>query len=239
MDIIPAIDIMERKVVRLRQGKFDKGKVYSKSPVLAAEEWKASGARLIHVVDLDGARLGRPACLDIVAEIVKNVPVDIEVGGGLRSVRDVEDVFAAGARFAVIGTGAVEDGAFRARLMGRFGDKIIFAVDIKNGKVAVKGWEEVSQIGADAYIKELETSGAKKIIYTDVSRDGMMTGPNLALLKSILRLTSLEVIASGGIRSIEDIKALKELEKNGLRAVIVGKALYEGKIDFEEAINVS
>ncbi|MGB2706025.1 MAG: HisA/HisF-related TIM barrel protein, partial [Candidatus Omnitrophota bacterium] len=121
----------------------------------------------------------------------------------------------------------------------KFGDKVIFAVDVKDGKVAVRGWKEVSESGIDDYIKKLEAAGAKRIIYTDVSRDGMMAGPNLETLKSILQLTPLEVTASGGISSIEDIKVLKGLEKDGLRAVIVGKALYEGKIDLKEAMNVS
>ncbi len=237
MKIIPAIDIMDNKVVRLRQGEFDKGKVYSVNPIMAAKEWKAAGARLLHVVDLDGARLGRPVSLDIAAEIIKNARVDIELGGGLRSVENIESAFAAGVYFAVIGTSAVEDEGFCRRLTEKFGDKVIFAVDVKDGKIAVKGWKEVSEIGVDGYIKKLKGAGAKKIIYTDISRDGMMTGPNLEALKSILRLTPLEVTASGGISSIEDIKVLKALEKDGLRAVIVGKALYEGKIDLKEALS--
>jgi len=239
MNIIPAIDIMDKRVVRLEQGEFTKGKVYSENPILTAKNWKEAGARLLHVVDLDGARLGKPVNLDVAGEIIKNVKVDIELGGGLRSARDIESAFTAGVRFAVIGTSAVEDEAFCGRLTEKFGDKVIFAVDVKDGKVAVRGWKEVSEIGADGYIKKLEAAGAKKIIYTDISRDGMMAGPNLETLKSILQLTPLEVTASGGISSIEDIKALKGLEKDGLRAVIVGKALYEGKIDLKEAINVS
>ena len=239
MEIIPAIDIMDKRVVRLEQGEFGKGKVYFENPILAAKKWKEAGARLIHVVDLDGARLGKSVNLDAAGEIVKNVEVDIEFGGGLRLVEDIKSAFTAGARFAVVGTSAVEDEAFSRRLAEKFGDKVIFAVDVKNGKVAVKGWREISESGAIDYIKKLEAAGAKRIIYTDVSRDGMMAGPNLEALKSILRLTSLRVTASGGISSIEDIKVLKGLEKDGLQAVIVGKALYEGKIDLKEAINAS
>lgn len=239
MNIIPAIDIMDKRVVRLEQGEFDKGKVYSENPILVAKKWKEAGARLLHVVDLDGARLGKPVNLDVACEIVKNVEIDIELGGGLRSAEDIESAFTAGVRFAVVGTSAVEDEAFSRRLVEKFGDKVIFAVDVKDGKVAVRGWKEVSESGIDDYIKKLEAAGAKRIIYTDVSRDGMMAGPNLETLKSILQLTPLEVTASGGISSIEDIKVLKGLEKDGLRAVIVGKALYEGKIDLKEAMNVS
>lgn len=238
MNVIPAIDIMDKKVVRLEQGEFDKIKVYSENPILAAKQWKEAGARLIHVVDLDGARLGKPVNLDVAGEIVKNAAIDIELGGGLRSAEDIESAFKAGVRFAVIGTSAVEDEAFCRSLAEKFGDRMIFSVDVKDGKVAVKGWKEVSEISVNDYIKKLEASGAKKIIYTDISRDGMMAGPNVEALKQLLQFTSLEITASGGISSIEDIKVLKELENNGLKGVIVGKALYEGKIDLKEALSV-
>ena len=236
MKIIPAIDIMDKSVVRLEQGKFDKEKVYSENPVLVAKEWKRQGAKLLHVVDLDGARLGNPVNMDVVREIVKNAGIDIELGGGLRDAGNIEAAFKAGVRLVVIGTSAVIDEGFCKSLTEKYGDKIIFAVDVKDGKVAVRGWTEVSEKDAGEYIKKLETLGAKKIIYTDISRDGMMTGPNLEALKGVLQSTSLEVTASGGIRSIEDIKVLKGLEKDGLTGVIIGKALYEGKIDLREAL---
>ncbi|MGB2705452.1 MAG: HisA/HisF-related TIM barrel protein, partial [Candidatus Omnitrophota bacterium] len=159
MNIIPAIDIMDKRVVRLEQGEFDKGKVYSENPILVAKKWKEAGARLLHVVDLDGARLGKPVNLDVACEIVKNVEIDIELGGGLRSAEDIESAFTAGVRFAVVGTSAVEDEAFSRRLVEKFGDKVIFAVDVKDGKVAVRGWKEVSESGIDDYIKKLEAAG--------------------------------------------------------------------------------
>lgn len=229
---------MDKRVVRLEQGRFEKEKIYSENPVQVAKDWKKAGAGIIHVVDLDGARLGKPANLDVVEEIVKNALVDIELGGGLRSVEDIERAFKAGVRFVVIGTSAVMDEGFCRATVERFGEKTIFAVDAKEGKVAVKGWRETSEIAVGEYIKKLEQCGARRIIYTDISRDGMMKGPNLEWLRSIVQMTSLEVIASGGISSIDDIRVLKDLEKEGLTGVIVGKALYEGKINLGEALKL-
>lgn len=239
MKIIPAIDIIEKKVVRLERGEFDKEKVYSENPVLIARKWKNLGAKLLHIIDLEGARLGKPVNLDVVAEIAEEVKIDIELGGGLRTKEDINAAFTAGVRFCVIGTSAVMDEVFCKVLLDNFGEKIIFAVDVKNGKVAIKGWKEVSKRDPLEYIKKLEALGAKRIIYTDISRDGMMVGPNLAALKAILNETSLEITASGGVSNIEDIKILKGLEKDGVTSVILGKAIYEGKIDLEEAIRVS
>lgn len=237
MNIIPAIDIMEQRVVRLERGRFDKEKVYSENPVMVARTWKNRGAKLLHVVDLDGARLGKPVNLDIVREITGSVKIDVELGGGLRSEEDIDSAFRAGARFVVIGTSAATDEAFSRTLAEKFKDRVIFAVDVKDGKIAIKGWKEIAAEDALEYVKKLETLGAKKIIYTDISRDGMMSGPNLEMLKSILQSVSLEITASGGISNIGDIKALKGLEKDGLKGVIIGKALYEGKIDFKEALD--
>jgi len=238
MNIIPAIDIIDKKVVRLERGEFHKEKIYSENPILTAKKWKELGARTLHVVDLDGARLGKPVNTDVIEEIIKEVKIDIELGGGLRRKEDIESSFKIGVRFAVIGTSAVEDEDFCRGILKKFGDKIIFAVDVKNGKVAIKGWREVYEKDASEYIKKLKDLGAKKIIYTDISRDGMMAGPNLDVLKSLLESTSLEFTASGGVSSIKDIKALKELEGIGLSAVVVGKALYEGKLNLKEALSV-
>ena len=239
MQIIPAIDIVNKKVVRLSQGGFDREKVYSDDPVLVAKEWKRQGARLLHVVDLDGARLGKPKNTDVVADIAKEAKIDIEFGGGLRSEEDIESAFNAGVRFVVVGTSAVIDEAFCGRVAKKFGKKVIFAVDVKDSRVAVKGWKELSKKSASGYIVKLEALGAGRIIYTDITRDGMMAGPNREGLESVLDSTALEVVASGGISSIEDIRVLKKLESKGLVGVILGKALYEGKIDLEEAIRVS
>ena len=236
MDIIPAIDIIDKKVVRLERGEFDRIKVYSENPVLVAKKWQRLGARLLHIVDLEGARLGKPVNTDVINEIIRNIRIPVELGGGLRNEQSIDTAFNRGASFAILGTSGVEDEALCRRLVTRFGERIVFSVDVKDGKVAIKGWKEVSEMDAALYIKKVQGFGGKKIIYTDISSDGMMAGPNLETLKSVLQSTSLEVTASGGISSIEDIKALKGLEKDGLRAVIVGKALYEGKLDLKEAL---
>ena len=237
MRIIPAIDIIDKRVVRLEQGKFDKEKVYAENPIMIAKNWKEKGATLLHIVDLDGAKIGKPVNLDVVGDITKEV--DVELGGGLRNESDIESAFRAGVKFVVIGTSAVRDENFRSNLIKKFGEKIIFAVDVKDGKVAIKGWKEVSDKNALDYIKDLEGVGAKRIIYTDISKDGMMGGPNFEVLKSILENTNIKVTASGGVSKIEDIKKLKEIENDGLDSVIIGKALYEGTIDLKEAISVS
>jgi len=237
MRIIPAIDIVDRRVVRLQQGKFDKEKIYAENPIMTAKNWKEKGAELLHVVDLDGAKIGKPVNLDVIKDIAS--VVDTELGGGLRNDFDIESAFKAGIKFVVIGTSAVSDESFRSNLVKKFGEKIIFAVDVKNGKVAIKGWREVSDKDTLEYIKELESIGAKRIIYTDISKDGMMEGPNFEVLKYILENTNINVTASGGVSKIEDIKKLKEIEKYGLDSVIIGKALYEGTIDLKEALSVS
>ena len=153
MKIIPAIDIRDKRVVRLEQGKFDKEKVYSENPILVARQWKSSGAELLHVVDLDGAKLGKPVNLDVVGEIVKDVGVAVELGGGLRTEEDIENAFKTGVKFVVIGTSAVDDEAFCKSLVDKFGKKIIFAVDAKDGKIAVRGWKEVSEKEVLDYVK--------------------------------------------------------------------------------------
>jgi len=236
MEIIPAIDIIGGKVVRLEMGRFNKSKFYMEDPVEKAKEWSGLGARLLHVVDLDGAKTGTPKSLGIVKKIVSSVEADIELGGGLRKEEDIESALRAGVKFVVVGTRAIQDEAFCGLIAEKYSDKVVFAVDVEGGRVAIKGWKENSGITAEEYIKRLEKLGAKKIIYTDISRDGMMTGPNLEALKAILRSTDISVIASGGVSSIDDIKALKGIGGGKLSGVIIGKALYEGKIDLNEAM---
>ena len=236
MEVIPAIDIMDRTVVRLRQGKFGTEKVFSGNPILVAKRWKDEGARLLHIIDLDGARMGKPVNLGTVKEIVENVKIDVEVGGGLRNKEDVEKAFAAGVKYVIIGTRAVKDEEFASFLIKTYKEKVIFAVDVKDKKVAVQGWKESSELGVLEYAERLQHLGARRIIYTDISRDGMMNGPNLENLRSLLNDTWLEVIASGGISSIDDIMVLKMLEKEGVVGAVVGMALYEGKIDLRKAL---
>lgn len=237
MLIIPAIDIIEGKVVRLEQGKFDKCVAYSEDPVSVARKWKNEGAELLHIVDLDGARTGHPRNISIMSRIVKDVGIGVEFGGGLRGEEDIEAALEEGASYVVIGTKAVEDSAFCKRIISRFGKRIIFAVDVKDNKLAVKGWKEITDENILDYLRKLEKTGASSIIYTDISKDGMMSGPNLAFLKTVLNTTKMTVTASGGICTKEDIKTLRGIGKSNLRGAILGKALYEGKINLSEAID--
>jgi len=234
MEIIPAIDIIQGKVVRLQMGEFEKKTTYSEEPINVARKWKELGAKIIHVVDLDGARTGKPRNLSIVKEIAGEV--DVQFGGGLRREKDVEEVLQAGIKFAVVGTKAATDENFSREIISKFGERIIFSVDEKANIVALAGWRKASGVHTLEYVKKLAQLKAKKIIYTDISRDGMMTGPNLESLRIILKSTDIAVIASGGVSSIDDVKALKELEGGRIAGVIIGKALYEGKIDLKEAI---
>jgi len=238
MEIIPAIDIIKGKVVRLEKGRFDREKVYTDDPVEKAKEWSDLGAKVLHVVDLDGAKIGKPQNLSVIKKIVDSTGLDIELGGGLRDEKNIAEAFSLGIKYAVVGTSAVQDSGFCTRMIKKYKDRIIFAVDVKDGMVAIKGWQESSNTAVAEYLRRLEKIGAKTIIYTDISKDGMMAGPNIAALSEILSATSLDVIASGGISRLRDIKVLKGLEKDGLKGVIIGKALYEGKIDLKEALDV-
>jgi len=237
MLIIPAIDIIRGKVVRLKQGKFDNCVTYSEDPLSVAARWKDEGAELLHLVDLDGARIGRPHNIAVISRITQDAGMKVEFGGGLRNEGDICNALEHGATFVVIGTKAIEDERFCKRIISHFGEKIIFAIDIKDNKLAIKGWENMSDKSVPDYLRKLEELGAKSIIYTDISKDGMMGGPNLDFLKMVLETTRMEVTASGGISTKEDIKALKKLKKHNLRGAILGKALYEGKIDLQEAID--
>ncbi|MBL7158543.1 MAG: 1-(5-phosphoribosyl)-5-[(5-phosphoribosylamino)methylideneamino]imidazole-4-carboxamide isomerase [Candidatus Omnitrophica bacterium] len=238
MKIIPAIDLINGKVVRLEVGRFDKVKIYTDDPVEKAKEWSDLGAKLLHVVDLDGAKIGKPQNFDVIKKIADSTELDIEMGGGLRDEKNIAQAFSLGIKYAVVGTSAVQDSGFCTRMIKKYKNRIVFAVDVKDGKVAIKGWQESSDTDVAEYLSRLEKMGAKTVIYTDISKDGMMAGPNIAVLKEILSSTSLDVIASGGVSRLADIKVLKGLEKDGLKGVIIGKALYEGKIDLKEAFDV-
>ncbi len=239
MLIIPAIDIKDGYVVRFVQGRMDK-KIYSRDPVKTARHWQRQGAKLIHIVDLDGASSGRPKNLDIVKQIVKTVDVPLEFGGGIRNVAIIKTILDNGIWRVVLGTKAAEDKGFLKKVFKKFKDKIIVSIDAKDGRVLTAGWRR-SHVNTDVlkfgrYLKEI---GFKQVIYTDVSRDGTLKGPNIKGIKSLLKETGLNVIASGGISSLDDIGRLKLLEKKGLAGVIIGKALYEGKFTLSEALKLS
>jgi len=240
MIIIPAIDLKDGCVVRLFQGKLDEKKVYSKDPIKTAKHWARQGAQLIHIVDLDGASTGTPINLGIVEAIAKEVPVPLEFGGGVRKIETIKRVLDSGISRVVLGTKAAQDSDFLIEAFKKFRNKIIVSIDAKDGKVLIKGWQE-SYASLDALVlaKDIKEIGFKEVIYTDVSKDGTLTGPNIKAIKTLIKETKLNVIASGGISCLEDIKKLKTLEKSGVTGIIVGKALYEGKFTLTEALKCS
>lgn len=237
MIIIPAIDIKGGKVVRLVQGKFSKETVYSDSPIEMARKWASFGVEMIHVVDLDGAAEGRLKNLDTIKEIAKNVKSKIELGGGIRDEEAIKRVLEAGVAKVVIGTKALDE-VFLWHVAAKFKDAIVVGIDARDGIAYTKGWAFETKTRVADLVRMIEKCGVRTINYTDISKDGMLSGPNIDSLREILGQTKMDVIASGGISGIEDIKRLKQLEKDGLRGVIIGKALYENRIDLAEAIKV-
>ena len=237
MKVIPAIDIKGGKVVRLTQGKAEHETVYFDSPLEAARMWAAQGANLIHVVDLDGAISGRPMNLKPVKEIIDGVNVKIELGGGIRDEETVQGLIDAGIEKVVIGTKALEED-FISKASKRFGDRIVVGIDAKDGMVLTKGWLFKTEMRAVDLARKMSGLGIKTINYTDISRDGMLKGPDIESLKNILKVEGIDNIASGGVSTIEDVRQLKALEGMGLKGMIIGKALYEKTIDIKEAIRI-
>jgi len=235
MLIIPAIDIKDGCVVRFVQGRLDK-KVYSRDPLKTAKHWVKQGARILHIVDLDGAFTGTPKNLDMVKAIVKNVFVPIQFGGGIRKIETIRQLLDMGIQRVALGTKAVSDKDFLKKAFSKFKDKIIVSVDAKNSHVLIKGWQSgYKSTDALTFASTLKNMGFKQIIYTDTLKDGTLSGPNIKTIKLLLKKTGLKLIASGGISSLDDIYKLKKLEKLGLVGVIIGKALYEGKFSLSEA----
>jgi len=233
--IIPAVDIKNGKCVRLIQGRADQETVYSDDPVAMACHWDEEGARLIHVVDLDGAFDGIPKNADLIKNIIYNSSVDIEVGGGIRTLEAISAYVNAGAYRVILGTIAQSDPKFVERACKQFPGKITVGIDARDGFVAVKGWLEVSKQKATDLVKQMEPLGVAEFIFTDISRDGMLQGPNLTSVREFADSTNLPVIASGGVSSLQDISNLLALESHGVSGIITGKALYDKSISFREA----
>lgn len=238
MLVIPAVDIKGGKAVRLTQGLAEKETIYSGSPVEMAQKWASFGVELMHVVDLDGALLGELKNLDIVEEIVKAVKPAIELGGGIRDLRAIEKVLDAGVKKVCIGTKALDPKFLAAISKSDFRKMVVISIDAKDGFVHAKGWVEKTGITAKELIKEVAGLGMATVNYTDISKDGMLEGPNLNSLKELLNTAKIDIVAAGGITTIDDVKRLKALEKDGLKGMIIGKALYEGKIDLAEAMKI-
>lgn len=233
--VYPAVDISEGRCVRLLQGQFGTETVYSDDPVEVALGLAAAGARWLHIVDLDGAKTGISSNRDLVLEVVKRASCPVQAGGGLRSMQDVEDVIAAGANRAVLGTIALEDPDEMARACKRFGERIAVSLDARSGELATHGWTVGTGVPVDEAVKAFEAAGVSLFIYTDVSRDGAMTGPDVEGLKRVTEMTDIPVVASGGVASLEDVRTVARLRNEGVGGVIVGRALYERKFSVGEA----
>jgi len=239
MLIVPAIDIKDGRCVRLFQGEMDKETVYFENPLDAARHWVSEGATFIHIVDLNGAVEGRPVHTREVAAICKQPGLSVELGGGLRSLEAVEAALNLGVTRVVIGTAAYDNADFLRTLCKKFPEKIVVGIDARGGKVAVKGWKETTAMDAVALAQRCEQDGASRIIYTDISRDGTREGVNLDETLKIARAVKIPIIASGGVATLDDIRALKPLEKEGVEGVIVGRAFYSGTLTFRIANNLA
>ncbi|HWR72625.1 MAG TPA: 1-(5-phosphoribosyl)-5-[(5-phosphoribosylamino)methylideneamino]imidazole-4-carboxamide isomerase [Nitrospirota bacterium] len=236
MLIIPAIDLKEGKCVRLEQGLMDKATVYSDDPATTAKHWEAQGAELLHVVDLNGAFAGEPKNLDAIKAIRAAVKMPIEVGGGIRDIATIKSLVSIGIDRIILGTAAIENPSFVREACGEFSGKIIVGIDAKEGLVAIKGWAEVTKVKAIDLAKQMQDYGVIAIIYTDIKRDGMLSGPNIEATKALAEALHIPVIASGGVHTMQDIENLMAVRYSGVSGVITGKAIYSGSLDLKEAI---
>jgi phosphoribosylformimino-5-aminoimidazole carboxamide ribotide isomerase len=233
--LYPAIDIRGGKAVRLTQGDYERETAYDDDPVVAAKRWVDGGARWLHVVDLDGARAGAPVNLEHVRRIVASVGVPVQLGGGLRDSKKVEEAISAGAERIVLGTAAVRDPDMAEAIAAAHGDRVVASVDSRSGKVAAEGWTEASDLGTAEVIAALSDRGVRRFVYTPVDVDGLMEGPDLDSLRDAAKATESELIYSGGVGSLDDLRALADLGLDNLGGVIVGRALYEQRFTVAEA----
>ena len=234
MQLYPAIDLKDGNCVRLTQGLFEQAKIYSHTPADMAKEWENQGATFLHLVDLDGALAGRSVNEPAIRSILKAVSIPVQIGGGIRSRDGVASMLDLGVKRVLIGTKAAKNPEFIGEVVEEFGtDCIVAGIDAKDGKVAIEGWEKLSCLSALDLCKKMKDFGVQHIVYTDISRDGMLTGPNVPATKELTRETGLDIIASGGVSSMEDLRRLYE---EGIKGAIIGKALYEKRIDLLEAI---
>lgn len=236
MYLYPAIDLYGGKAVRLYKGDYARMTVYSEDPAAVAGAFEAAGARRIHLVDLEGAKTGVPANLKTIREILEAADLFSEVGGGIRTMETVENYLSVGVRRVILGTAAVTDPDFLKAALDRYGEKIAVGVDLKDGFVAIRGWTETSRLTAEEFFDSMQTLGVKTLICTDISRDGAMKGANRSLYRTLSQTYPIDLIASGGVSSLEDVAALRDM---GLHGAIIGKAYYTGAVDLKTAIEVA
>lgn len=239
MLIFPAIDIRDGKCVRLVQGDFARETVFSDKPAETAKQWEAQGAQFLHLVDLDGALVGKPCNLDTVEKIIQAVNIPVELGGGVRTMENIDEILVLGVRRVILGSAAVRNPELVRTACEKYGDRIVVGIDAKDGIVAVDGWGVSGHVEAAALAREMKKAGVRTIIYTDISRDGTLEGVNAEATAKLARESGIAVVASGGVRSAEDIRALKQLEQDGIEGVIVGKSIYMGTLDLQEAIEIA
>ncbi len=233
------MDLKDGRCVRLSQGRMDQESVYSEHPVEMAKQWESKGAARLHVVDLNGAVTGKPVHRSLIKEVSQSVRIPIEVGGGIRDLITVEDYLSSGVRWVVLGTAAFQNRSLVEEACRRFPERIILGIDAKGGKVAIQGWNEIISLKAGDLTRQFDEIGLSAVIFTDIERDGMGTGLNFQSTRDLARSTSIPVIASGGVSRIEDIRHIMEFEPDGIIGVIVGRALYTGSLDLEEAIRLT
>jgi phosphoribosylformimino-5-aminoimidazole carboxamide ribotide isomerase len=237
MILVPAIDIMDGKAVRLTRGEFDESTVYDADPVEAALRWEAGGARALHVVDLDGARQGAPVNLDVIRAIAERVQVPFQVGGGVRSIKAIEQVVGAGANRVVLGTAALDDVDLLDSAVDTLGDRLVVSVDVRQRRLATKGWTDEMDVPLQTVIQRLGDRGVRRFVYSSIDRDGTLTGPDLEAARLVAQSVRGSFYYSGGVSTLDDLRALSGLRQVNLAGVIVGKALYEGRFSVREGQN--
>lgn len=236
MILLPAIDLYEKKAVRLYKGDYENMTVYSENPIEIARDFEACGCRYIHMVDLEGAKDGTTPNLSIVEQVAQETSLFVEIGGGIRTMETVERYLNAGVSRVILGTAAVNDETFLQAAVSKFGEKIAVGADVKDGYIAIKGWLEKSAVTLEDFLQKMEAIGVKNIICTDISKDGAMRGTNLALYRQLSQKYKMDITASGGVSTLEDIRQLRQMDLYG---AIIGKAYYTGAIDLREALEVA
>ena len=236
MEVIPAIDLLDGKCVRLYQGDYDRVRTFNENPVEVARNWSEQGATRLHVVDLDGAKQGKSVNLAAIKAIVQAIDIPVQVGGGLRDRSSVAQLLGLGVQRIILGTVAVEQPELVTELCQEFPQQVVVGIDARNGKVATRGWLETSEIAATELAQRMAKQGAAAIIYTDIHRDGTLTGPNMEALKELTQAINIPVIASGGVSSLTDLLSLLALEPLGVTGAIVGRAIYTGDVNLKEAV---